>query len=79
MLLGAAVFSALENETHQDQKKHYLDTYHRIKHTYNMTLEDIEDLAEYIYKRRSINWALEPWSYAGSVYFTSVTITTIGM
>ncbi|XP_065671248.1 potassium channel subfamily K member 9 [Hydra vulgaris] len=78
MLLGAAVFSALENETHQEQKKNYFKTYNRIKDTYNMSFQDIEDLAEYIYKRRSINWALEPWSYAGSVYFTSVTITTIG-
>ena len=78
MLLGAAVFSALEYEKHLDEKKKYREIYHRLKQKYNMTDNDVDDLAKYLHKRRHIEYALDPWSFAGSVYFTSVTITTIG-
>lgn len=45
---------------------------------YNMSIDDLEDLANYLHKRRHIEYALDPWSFEGSVNFTSVTITTIG-
>lgn len=78
MMLGAAVFSALEYEKHIDQKKQYKEIYKRLEKTYNMSKDDVEDLARYLHKRRHIEHALDPWSFAGSFYFTSVTITTIG-
>lgn len=78
MLLGAAVFSALEYDEHLKQKKKYLDIYRRLMSKYNMSRDDVEDLASYLHKRRQVGYALDPWSFAGSVYFTSVTITTIG-
>lgn len=79
MLLGAAVFSALEEQTHKRQTKEYITKYNELQSKYNMTEKDIDDLITYLHKRRHLNnWALEPWSFAGSVYFTSVTITTIG-
>ena len=79
MLLGAAVFSALEFDEHIEQKKKYRSIYRRLMTKYNMSSRDVEDLADYLHKRRNVEWALDPWSFAGSVYFTSVTITTIGM
>jgi Ion channel. len=78
MLLGAAVFSALEFDEHLRQKKKYIDIYKRLMEKYNMSSIDVEDLARYLHKRRHVEHSLEPWSFAGSVYFTSVTITTIG-
>lgn len=78
MLLGAAVFSALEFDEHVYQKKKYLNIYKRLMERYNMSSDDVEELARYLHKRRHVEWSLEPWSFAGSVYFTSVTITTIG-
>ena len=35
-----------------------------------MSSDDIEDLADYLHKRRHVEWALDPWSFPGSVYFT---------
>lgn len=78
MLLGAAVFSALEYNEHLIQKKKYRDIYKNLQDKYNMSINDVEDLADYLHKRRHVEWSLDPWSFAGSVYFTSVTITTIG-
>ena len=78
MLLGAAVFSALEFDEHIVQKTRYNQIYDRLLTKYNMSVEDVEELADYLHKRRHLNFSLEPWSFAGSVYFTSVTITTIG-
>ena len=78
MLLGAAVFSALEFDEHVIQKTHYNTIYNKLLNKYNMSVEDVEELAKYLHKRRHLNFSLDPWSFAGSVYFTSVTITTIG-
>lgn len=79
MLLGAVVFSALEEQTHKKQTKEYISKYNELRSKYNMSDKDLDDLIKYLHKRRHLNnWALEPWSFAGSVYFTSATITTIG-
>ena len=78
MLVGAAVFSALEYEKDQEEKKKYRKIYRRIKDMYNISNIDMKDLTRYLHKMKHVEYALDPWSFPGSVYFSSVTITTIG-
>ena len=79
MLVGAAVFGALEYDQDQKERKKYDEIYRRLQRQYNISHGDISELAKYLHKRKHVEYALEPWSFAGSVYFTAVTITTIGM
>ena len=78
MLVGAAVFGALEYDTDQIERKKYLEIYRRLQRQYNISKNDMSELARYLHKKKHVEYALEPWSFAGSVYFTAVTITTIG-
>eukprot|EP00112_Aurelia_sp_Birch-Aquarium-sp1_P007109 Seg1776.1 transcript_id=Seg1776.1/GoldUCD/mRNA.D3Y31 product="Potassium channel subfamily K member 9" protein_id=Seg1776.1/GoldUCD/D3Y31 len=78
MLVGAAVFSALEYDKDQEERKKYMQIYRRLQREYNISKADMNELAKYLHKRKHVEYALEPWSFAGSVYFTAVTITTIG-
>ena len=79
MLVGAAVFGALEYDQDQLEQKKYREIYRRLQRHYNISTADMSELAKYLHKRKHVEYALEPWSFAGSVYFTAVTITTIGM
>ena len=78
MLVGAAVFGALEYDQDQLERKKYLQIYRRLQRHYNISKADMSELAKYLHKKKHVEYALEPWSFAGSVYFTAVTITTIG-
>ena len=78
MLVGAAIFSALEYDKDQEERKKYLQIYRRLQRQYNISKFDMGELTRFLHKRKHVEYALEPWSFAGSVYFTAVTITTIG-
>lgn len=77
LLVGAAVFDALESETEKD-KKHDLEMEERsIRTQYNITDEDFHIL------RRNIIMSVPykagtQWKFAGAFYFALTVITTIG-
>jgi hypothetical protein len=77
-LVGAAVFSALEYE---DDQKRRLEIQRLFKHfqaKYNITKKDFSAWAEVQRYQRGMDSTVEQWSFAGSVYFATTVITTIG-
>lgn len=77
LLLGAAVFDALESKHEETEKKRLEDVEKEIQKTYDISETDMENL-------RNITMKLIPqkagvqWKFAGSFFFCMTVITTIG-
>ena len=77
LLVGAAVFDALESE-HEKNNSYTLRTEEqRFIATYNMTQEEFKEFRINIIK--SVPFKAETqWKFAGAFYFALTVITTIG-
>lgn len=78
LLVGAAVFSALEFEEDQRRKQETQKLFRLFQAKYNITAEDFAKWAEVQRYQRTMTSNVEQWSFAGSVYFATTVITTIG-
>ena len=78
LLVGAAVFSALEYEEDQKRRLELQKCFRQFQAKYNMTKEDFDDWAKVQRSQRVMDSTVEQWSFAGSVYFATTVITTIG-
>lgn len=78
LLVGAAVFSALEYEEDQNRKLETKKLFRDFQAKYNITAEDFTRWAKLQRYQQNIDTNVEQWSFAGSVYFATTVITTIG-
>ncbi|VVC45412.1 Two pore domain potassium channel,Potassium channel domain,Two pore domain potassium channel, TASK [Cinara cedri] len=77
LLIGAAVFDALESET-EIRRKHALDSIEGIiLNKYNISLDDYR-LIETIVLKSEPHKAGQQWKFAGAFYFATTVLTTIG-
>uniref|UniRef100_A0A670IFT7 Potassium two pore domain channel subfamily K member 9 n=1 Tax=Podarcis muralis TaxID=64176 RepID=A0A670IFT7_PODMU len=77
LLVGAAVFDALESdhEMREDEQLKAEET--RLKGKYNITNDDYQQLEEIIMQLEPHRAGVQ-WKFAGSFYFAITVITTIG-
>ena len=78
LLVGAAVFSALEYDDDQKKRREVERLFKVFQKKYNITKEDFSAWAELQLYQRAVDSTVEQWSFAGSVYFATTVITTIG-
>ena len=79
LLVGAAVFSALEFEEDQRRRDGIKRLLRQFEAKYNITEADFSKWAVLQRSQRGMDSTVEQWSFAGSVYFATTVITTIGM
>ena len=78
LLVGAAIFSALEYEEDQKRRKDLRALEERLQKKYNMTVDDMDSWKVFLNQKTILDAKLYQWSFAGSVYFATTVITTIG-
>lgn len=78
LLVGAAVFSALEYEDDQKKRRQIRSLFRHFQAKYNISEEDFSEWAGIQRFQRGMDSTVEQWSFAGSVYFATTVITTIG-
>ena len=79
LLVGAAIFSALEYEDDQRKIEELQSIQKRIIRKYNISDEDLAHWTHYLRYKQIIDAKLYQWSFAGSVYFATTVVTTIGL
>lgn len=77
LLVGAAVFDALESEYEDSQNKKLTAEEKAIVERYNITMEDLDQLRKNIIKMVPYKAGTQ-WKFAGAFYFALTVITTIG-
>ncbi|ESO86081.1 hypothetical protein LOTGIDRAFT_129896, partial [Lottia gigantea] len=77
LLVGAAVFDALESEMEVGNRQLLYDEEHSLQQKYNITNEDFERLRWNIIRTVPYKAGTQ-WKFAGSFYFALTVITTIG-
>uniref|UniRef100_A0ACB8FDU5 Potassium channel sub K member 9 n=1 Tax=Sphaerodactylus townsendi TaxID=933632 RepID=A0ACB8FDU5_9SAUR len=77
LLVGAAVFDALESDYEVREEEQLKAEETRLKGKYNITQEDYQQL-ELIIMQSEPHRAGVQWKFAGSFYFAITVITTIG-
>lgn len=78
LLVGAAIFSALEFEDDQRRRKDLKHLEKILKQKYNISDIDMVNWRKYLNRKTNQEADLYQWSFAGSVYFATTVITTIG-
>ncbi|KAK9402986.1 potassium channel subfamily K member 9 [Crotalus adamanteus] len=77
LLVGAAVFDALESEHELREEEQLKAEETRLKGKYNITSDDYQQLEEIIMQSEPHRAGVQ-WKFAGSFYFAITVITTIG-
>lgn len=77
LLVGAAIFDALESEYEAAQKEDLEDVKKNLTEHYKITEEDWRRIHDYV-RRYAPHLAGVQWKFAGAFYFTTIVITTIG-
>lgn len=77
LLVGAAIFDALESANEAVEKEKLDDIYTNLTVKYNISVADWETLRDYVIKYVPHNAGIQ-WKFSGSFYFTTIVITTIG-
>jgi len=77
LLVGAAVFDALESETESARKRFLEQKRSDMKRKYRFTEEDYREI-ERVVLQAEPHRAGRQWKFAGSFYFAITVITTIG-
>lgn len=77
LLVGAAVFDALESEYENEMKRKLQSEESRLLHKYNISSEDFRVLTRNVIKSVPLKAGIQ-WKFAGAFYFATTVITTIG-
>ncbi|XP_041109399.1 potassium channel subfamily K member 3-like [Polyodon spathula] len=77
LLVGAAVFDALESKQETSQKKKLDDRKDELMNKYNLTKDNFDELEGVVLQLKPHKAAVQ-WRFAGSFYFAITVITTIG-
>ncbi|NWS49317.1 KCNK3 protein, partial [Probosciger aterrimus] len=77
LLVGAAVFDALESEEETAERRRLEAKSHELKSKYNLSAESYREL-EWVVLKLKPHKAGVQWKFAGSFYFAITVITTIG-
>lgn len=77
LLVGAAVFDALESTFEMDKKGSFLEAEMKIRLKYNMTTEDFEKLRWHVVRLIPYKAGTQ-WKFSGAFYFALTVVTVIG-
>ncbi|KAJ8391530.1 hypothetical protein AAFF_G00088520 [Aldrovandia affinis] len=77
LLVGAAVFDALESKEETTQKRKLDNEKSKLIDKYNLTNDSFGELETVVLQLKA-HKAEEQWEFAGSFYFAITVITTIG-
>ena len=77
LLVGAAVFDALESEFEIEEKRMLMEEETQLKRRYNISDEDFRNLTKNVLKSVPHKAGIQ-WKFAGAFYFATTVITTIG-
>lgn len=77
LLIGAAVFDAVESESELIEKAALKEQEGDFKRQYNMSDEVVEKL-RILFRKAELHLAGTQWEFAGAFYFALSVITTIG-
>uniref|UniRef100_A0A8C0EL53 Potassium channel domain-containing protein n=1 Tax=Bubo bubo TaxID=30461 RepID=A0A8C0EL53_BUBBB len=77
LLVGAAVFDALESEEETAERRRLEAKSQELKNKYNLSAESYREL-EWVVLKLKPHKAGVQWKFAGSFYFAITVITTIG-
>ena len=78
LLVGAAVFDALESEFEMEERNTLLQQEEDFKNKYNITDEDFKTITRNVIKLVPHKAGIQ-WKFSGAFYFATTVITTIGM
>ncbi|TRZ08119.1 hypothetical protein HGM15179_018988 [Zosterops borbonicus] len=77
LLVGAAVFDALESEAETAEKRRLEAKSQELSRKYNLSHESYSELERVVLKLKPHKAGVQ-WKFAGSFYFAITVITTIG-
>lgn len=77
LLIGAAVFDALESESESSRKKTLEQRLNELKKKYGFTEDDYREIEKVVLLSEPHRPGRQ-WKFAGSFYFAITVITTIG-
>ncbi|VDL98594.1 unnamed protein product [Schistocephalus solidus] len=77
LLLGAAIFDALESEVEVHERKRLQEQERAWRDKYNITKEDFEKITQLGIQLKPYKAGTQ-WKFAGAFYFATTVITTIG-
>ena len=77
LLVGAAIFDALESNTEDYLRQNYQTAETNMLHLYNISLSEYVELEDIVIKYQP-HKAGAQWKFPGAFYFSLTVITTIG-
>lgn len=77
LLIGAAIFDAIESEEEQRQREALTSMEHQVLDKYNISQSDFVLLEEMVLLLKPYKAGM-PWKFAGSFYYATTVLTTIG-
>ena len=77
LLVGAAIFDALESQTEESTKRDLDRSENEYKTIYNISNDDYKELEDIVNKYHPYRTSPQ-WKFAGAFYFSLTVITTIG-
>jgi hypothetical protein len=77
LLVGAAVFDALESEYEIEEKRRLEAQEEELRERYNITKDDFDNMTENVIYSIPHKAGIQ-WKFSGAFYFATTVITTIG-